>query len=45
LEENKPAQRNHKVWDYEEKRNMLTWEIIRKQTTKEDLRKMGYTVL
>ena len=40
LEENKPAERNHKVGDYEEKRNMLTGEIIRKQTTKDDLRKM-----
>lgn len=45
IEENKPAQRSHKVGDYEEKRNMLTWEIIRKSKTKEDLRKMWYTVL
>ena len=45
LEENKPAQRTHKVGDYTERRNMLTGEIIKKPTTKQSLREMGYKVL
>jgi len=44
--ENKPARPSHQVGDYEEKRNMLTGELIsQKSLTKDKLRKMGYKVL
>ena len=44
--ENKPARPSHQVGDYEEKRNMVTGELIsQKSITKEKLRKMGYKVL
>lgn len=44
MEENKPAKRR-KLWDYEEKRDMVTGEIIRKAKTKQDWRDLGYKVL
>ena len=44
MEENKPAKRR-KLWDYEEKRDMVTGEIIRKTKTKQDWRDLGYKVL
>ena len=44
MDENKPAQRR-KLGDYEEKRDMVTGEIIRKSKTKQDWRDLGYKVL
>ena len=44
--ENKPAKRSHEVWDYIEKRDMVTGEIrSKKNKTKEDWRKMWFKVL
>jgi hypothetical protein len=44
--ENKPAKRSHEVWDYIEKRDMVTGEIrTKKNKTKEDWRKMWFNVL
>lgn len=44
--ENKPAKRSHEVWDYMEKRDMVTGEIrTKKNKTKEDWRKLWYKVL
>lgn len=45
MDENKPANSKKKLGDYEEKRNMVTWEIIRKAKTKDDWRKLWYNVL
>lgn len=40
MNENRPAMSKKKLGDYEEKRNMVTGEIIKKHKTKEDWRKM-----
>ena len=45
LDEHQPAKKHTNVWDYAEKRNMITGEIVRKPKTKDDWRKMGYNVL
>lgn len=45
MNENRPAMSKKKLGDYEEKRNMVTGEIIKKHKTKDDWRRMWFKVL